>query len=144
MNLLRTNFYGFENTQDIINTYPIISDISVVKRDLPHYNAGANPGVYLHTGYWRNHPDYLDGGHRTGTDIGPPYLTYGPGAYGGSDKKNIPLQATNIILDISNQRQKQYSDETWNYLYELSLETFVEESEEKKLSGAGAGLTDND
>jgi len=24
------------------------------------------------------------------------------------------------------------------------LETFVEESEEKKLSGAGAGLTDND
>jgi len=49
-----------------------------------------------------------------------------------------------IILDISNQRQKQYSDETWNYLYQLSLETFVEESEEKKLSGAGAGLTDND
>ena len=60
------------------------------------------------------------------------------------DKKNIPPQANNIILDISNQRQKQYSDETWNYLYELSLETFVEESEEKKLSGAGAGLTDND
>ena len=60
------------------------------------------------------------------------------------DKKNIPPQATNIILDISNLRQKQYSDETWNYLYELSLETFVEESEEKKLSGAGAGLTDND
>ena len=56
----------------------------------------------------------------------------------------INLLANNIILDISNQRQKQYSDETWNYLYELSLETFVEDSEEKKLSGAGAGLTDND
>ena len=67
-----------------------------------------------------------------------------PGQVISFDKKNIPPQANNIILDISNQRQKQYSDETWNYLYELSLETFVEESEEKKLSGAGAGLTDND
>jgi hypothetical protein len=26
----------------------------------------------------------------------------------------------------------------------MSLETFVEENEEKKLLGAGAGLTDND
>ena len=67
-----------------------------------------------------------------------------PGQVISFDKKNIPHQANNIILDISNQRQKQYSDETWDYLYDLSLETFVEESEEKKLSGAGAGLTDND
>ena len=47
-------------------------------------------------------------------------------------------------MKISNKRQPQYSEETWDRLYELSLETFVEESEEKKLSGAGAGLTDND
>ena len=31
-----------------------------------------------------------------------------------------------------------------DYLYKLSLDTFVEETEEKKISGAGAGLTDND
>ena len=60
------------------------------------------------------------------------------------DKNEIPHQSNNITLKISNQRQHQYSEKTWERLYELSLETFVEESEEKKLSGAGAGLTDND
>jgi len=60
------------------------------------------------------------------------------------NKDEIPHQSKNIVLDISNQRQIQYSEKTWEQLYELSLETFVEESDEKKLSGAGAGLTDND
>ena len=45
---------------------------------------------------------------------------------------------------VTQQRQQQYSNETWEDLYQLSLETFVEETEEKKLSGAGAGLSDND
>ena len=36
------------------------------------------------------------------------------------------------------------NENEWNELYKLSENTFVEESEEKKLSGAGAGLTDND
>ena len=60
------------------------------------------------------------------------------------DKNEIPHQSNNISLKISNQRQQQYSEKTWEQLYELSLETFVEESEKTKLSGAGAGLTDND
>ena len=60
------------------------------------------------------------------------------------DKNQIPHQSNNITMKITNKRQLQYSEETWDRLYELSLETFVEESEEKKLSGAGAGLTDND
>ena len=60
------------------------------------------------------------------------------------DKNQIPHQSNNITLKISNKRKLQYSEKTWERLYELSLETFVEESEEKKLSGAGAGLTDND
>ena len=47
-------------------------------------------------------------------------------------------------MEISNQRTKQYSDETWNQLYNMSLETFVEENESLKQGGAGAGLTDND
>ena len=60
------------------------------------------------------------------------------------DKNQIPHQSNNITLKISNKRKLQYSEKTWERLYELSLETFVEESEGKKLSGAGAGLTDND
>ena len=60
------------------------------------------------------------------------------------DKNQIPHQSNNITLKISNKRKLQYSEKTWERLYKLSLETFVEESEEKKLSGAGAGLTDND
>ena len=67
-----------------------------------------------------------------------------PGQIISFEKKNITPQANDITLEISDQRKKQYSDKTWNGLYQLSLETFVEESEEKKLSGAGAGLTDND
>ena len=67
-----------------------------------------------------------------------------PGQIISFEKKIIFPQASNISLEISDQRQKQYLDKTWNSLYQLSLETFVEENEEKKLSGAGAGLTDND
>ena len=60
------------------------------------------------------------------------------------DTNKIPHQSNDITLEISNQRIKQYSDETWDRLYNMSMETFVEENEEKKLLGAGAGLTDND
>ena len=35
-------------------------------------------------------------------------------------------------------------DNEWKELYRLSEETFVEENESLKKSGAGAGLTDND
>tara|TARA_B100001173_G_scaffold307361_1_gene315776 strand:- start:121 stop:732 length:612 start_codon:yes stop_codon:yes gene_type:complete len=37
-----------------------------------------------------------------------------------------------------------FSDEEWKNLYKLSEDTFVEESDSLKQSGAGAGLTDND
>ena len=36
------------------------------------------------------------------------------------------------------------TDEEWKNLYALSEETFVEETDSLKQSGAGAGLTDND
>jgi hypothetical protein len=45
---------------------------------------------------------------------------------------------------LTTQRGVQFSPKTWDDLYKLSLETFVDESEEKRISGAGAGLTDND
>ena len=60
------------------------------------------------------------------------------------DQNKIPNLINNFSMHVTPQRQSQYSDKTWEGLYQLSLETFVEETEEKKLSGAGAGLSDND
>jgi hypothetical protein len=60
------------------------------------------------------------------------------------NQNQIPTSINNFSIKVTQQRQKQYSNETWEDLYQLSLETFVEETEEKKLSGAGAGLSDND
>ena len=37
-----------------------------------------------------------------------------------------------------------FTDTDWKELYQLSEDTFVEESESLKQGGAGAGLTDND
>ena len=37
-----------------------------------------------------------------------------------------------------------FTNNDWNELYKLSEETFVEETENLKVRGAGAGLTDND
>ena len=37
-----------------------------------------------------------------------------------------------------------FSDTDWKELYQLSEDTFVEESESLKQRGAGAGVTDND
>ena len=67
-----------------------------------------------------------------------------PGEIASNDLSQIPATINNFSMNVTQQRQKQYSNETWDRLYELSLETFVEETEEKKLSGAGAGLSDND
>ncbi|MDG2008029.1 MAG: DUF3726 domain-containing protein [Alphaproteobacteria bacterium] len=54
----------------------------------------------------------------------------------------FPSQTTKVLIQSINDDEK-YTNEEYEYLYQLSLETFVEESE-GKLSGAGAGLTDND
>ena len=67
-----------------------------------------------------------------------------PGEMTSINQNQIPTSINNFSIKVTKQRQKQYSNETWEDLYQLSLETFVEETEEKKLSGAGAGLSDND
>ena len=67
-----------------------------------------------------------------------------PGEMTSINQNQIPTSINNFSIKVTQQRQKQYSNETWEDLYQLSLETFVEETEEKKLSGAGAGLSDND
>ncbi len=67
-----------------------------------------------------------------------------PSEMASIDQNKIPNLVNNFSMHVTPQRQSQYSDKTWEDLYQLSLETFVEETEEKKLSGAGAGLSDND
>ena len=58
------------------------------------------------------------------------------------DKKVNPL-ANEISIEFL-ENKNSFSDQNWNELYRLSEETFVEESDSLKQSGAGAGLTDND
>jgi len=67
-----------------------------------------------------------------------------PGGFILIDANQLPQSLSEFSLTITTRRKGLYSQGTWDNLYKLSLETFVEESEEKKLSGAGAGLTDND
>ena len=58
------------------------------------------------------------------------------------DEKVNPL--TNEISIEFLENKNSFSDQDWNELYKLSEETFVEESDSLKQSGAGAGLTNND
>ena len=61
--------------------------------------------------------------------------------------KNIEEKVNPLTNEISIEfleNKNSFSDQDWNELYKLSEETFVEESDSLKQSGAGAGLTDND
>ena len=61
--------------------------------------------------------------------------------------KNLDSQAIASVSDISIEildNEDSFSIYEWQELSKLSEKTFVEETEEKKISGAGAGLTDND
>ena len=71
-------------------------------------------------------------------------LNISPGSLFSVDKNQIHQVISKFSLTLTTQREIQFSPKTWDDLYKLSLETFVDESEEKRISGAGAGLTDND
>ena len=61
--------------------------------------------------------------------------------------KNIEKQAQSIakVVNIEFMENKNsFSQQDWKELYKLSEETFVDESDSLKKTGAGAGLTDND
>jgi len=58
-------------------------------------------------------------------------------------KKEIIKIAENVSIKIL-ENEDSFSDNEWKELYKISEETFVEESESLKQSGAGAGLSDND
>ena len=57
--------------------------------------------------------------------------------------KDFPTVANTTEINILENRDN-FSDQDWKSLYKLSEETFVEETDISKKSGAGAGLTDND
>ena len=61
--------------------------------------------------------------------------------------KNIEKQSQSItkLVNIEFMENKNsFSKQDWKELYKLSEETFVDESDSLKKTGAGAGLTDND
>jgi hypothetical protein len=63
--------------------------------------------------------------------------------YSNFFKKEIIKIAESVSIKIL-KNEDSFTENEWKELYKLSEETFVEESESLKNSGAGAGLTDND
>ena len=58
--------------------------------------------------------------------------------------KNEILENCNNINISFLENNNSFNENEWKELYKLSEDTFVEETESLKISGAGAGLTDND
>ncbi len=54
------------------------------------------------------------------------------------------IEKANKVKIIFVENENTFSENDWKELYNLSKETFVDESEELKETAAGAGLTDND
>ena len=63
--------------------------------------------------------------------------------YSNFSKQEIVKTSENVSIKIL-KNEDSFNDNEWKELYKLSEETFVEENESLKNSGAGAGLTDND
>ena len=57
--------------------------------------------------------------------------------------KDYPIISENVEIGFVENKDS-FTEQEWKKLYKLSEETFVEENESLKQSGAGAGLTDND
>ena len=63
--------------------------------------------------------------------------------YSNFSKQEIVKTAERVSIKIL-KNEDSFTENEWKELYKLSEETFVEENESLKKSGAGAGLTDND
>jgi len=63
--------------------------------------------------------------------------------YSNFSKQEIIKTAERVSIKIL-KNEDSFTENEWKELYKLSEETFVEENESLKNSGAGAGLTDND
>ena len=58
--------------------------------------------------------------------------------------KSLIIKKANTVAINILENDDSFSNKTWNELYKMSTETFVEETEQSKQTGAGAGLQDND
>ena len=63
--------------------------------------------------------------------------------YSNFSKQEIVKTAESVSIK-KKKNEDSFTENEWKELYKLSEETFVEENESLKNSGAGAGLTDND
>ena len=63
--------------------------------------------------------------------------------YSNFSKQEIVKTSERVSIKIL-KNEDSFTENEWKELYKLSEETFVEENESLKKSGAGAGLTDND
>ncbi|MBD1156887.1 DUF3726 domain-containing protein [Pelagibacterales bacterium SAG-MED20] len=70
-------------------------------------------------------------------------LNYNHSIYSNSLNDGIVNLSNNIIIRFI-ENVDSFEEKEWKELYKLSENTFVEESDSLKQSGAGAGLTDND
>ncbi len=58
--------------------------------------------------------------------------------------KSLIIKKANTVTISILENEDNFSSKSWSELYEMSTETFVEETEQSKQTGAGAGLQDND
>jgi len=70
-------------------------------------------------------------------------LNFNHNIYSNFLKREI-VNVSNVVTVKFIENSDSFLENEWNDLYKLSEETFVEENESLKKTGAGAGLTDND
>ena len=70
-------------------------------------------------------------------------LNFNNNIYSNFIKNNIIEVANFVSIQFLNNTDS-FLEKEWSELYKLSEDTFVEETDSLKQSGAGAGLTDND
>ena len=70
-------------------------------------------------------------------------LNYNNSIYSNSLNDGIVTIGNDIVINFL-ENNDSFDENEWKQLYKLSENTFVEENDNLKKSGAGAGLTDND
>ena len=70
-------------------------------------------------------------------------LNYNQSIYSNYFSENI-IENSKIVKITFLKNKNNFNDKEWNDIFEISKNTFVEETEELKQNAAGAGLTDND
>ena len=70
-------------------------------------------------------------------------LNFDKSIFSKNIEKQVQSQAKAVNIEFM-ENKNSFSEKDWKELYKLSEETFVDESDSLKKTGAGAGLTDND